>query len=387
MSKNNHIFIGSSWLLVSQMITKIIKYSEREHHFVIIINADGQQEQYEDLFFHLGHSDYEYWYYIYKEESLFTTKVHLHYLYVKLLLSGIVIRYNEISRWLLIYEMIIHCGFDNIIFHSELSEVALFLGKEKIKTVWCCWGSIPYYSPKTSRLFFKKKEYHYRYFLDNCYSIVVLTEADKKSFEQIYNYNNIVLSSYSYIYDYDNLIALEKQSNRILVGNSAFYMNEYLLFAKCMSTFSGLYYTFMCSYGVDTSSKIFEEWKTRIINYLEPNNSVDFWTENIPLTEYNKKLSLFQIYVAPMNRQSGLGAITTAISLGLKCYLNGVNYDYYSRKGLIIYHFDNITHENNINELLSFDQGKRIYNSNLIKEVCGVKQSIDTWESIYKSLQ
>lgn len=381
----NHLFIGSSWLLVSQMVSKIIDYSHHKHHFIIVINGEHQREQYDRLFANLFYTDYEYWFYLYddKEVELISSKLKL--LYCKLILKGIFVKYKYIYNWLLIFDQIQKSKFDNLILHSEISEITSFLVRGNINVAWCCWGWIPTISNRTAIRRFLRKEYYYRRFMDHCSLIIVLTEADKEKFERVYAYNNIIVSSYSFIYNFKELKVSKSESNRILIGNSAFYLDDYLRLANTLSTLRGLSFTFMCSYGTDTTCKHFERWKNAITEQLCPHNNVDFWTEDISLSEYNKKLGTYQVYIAPMKRQSGLGAITTALSLGLKCYLDGVNYDYYSRKGLKVFSLETISNLTS-QELLCFKVKDRNNNSLLVKKVCGIKQSVDTWEKIYETL-
>lgn len=170
----------------------------------------------------------------------------------------------------------------------------------------------------------------------------------------------------------------------MLVGNSAFFLKEYDYVAKLLQNVSGLDITFMCSYG-RPNPEIYNEWKMQIKQNLEPNNIVSFWEENIPINEYNRRIGEYRVYIAGMERQSGLGAITTAIGSGLKVYITGVNYDYFSEKGLSVCKLEELQ-EINFDKLLYFNEKDKQENIANVKKVCGVNESFSDWERIYDSL-
>ncbi|MBS5527839.1 MAG: TDP-N-acetylfucosamine:lipid II N-acetylfucosaminyltransferase [Prevotella sp.] len=375
----NHLFIGTSWLLVSQMITKILEYSKYKHHFIVISNAKDLTKQYQDFFCTLQYENYDI---ITNYSMTGLKKIQSYYMLLK---NHVFLPYNSLKYYFCLIEYLRNNPISNLIVHFEMSGFAPILYKTEYPVVWCCWGGIPQYNKK-SILKYLRRSYWFKNFIEACYKVVALTDSDKKMIEQNYNCNGVITLSYSYIYNFDSfdLRKHEECSNRILIGNSAYFLNEYYNIAEKLKTHKGLELTFMCSYGRPENEK-YIQWKKKIKEILEPNNIVIFWEENIPLIEYNKRLATYGVLIMGMQRQSGLGACTTALGMGIKVYLNGVNYAYYINKKLRVHHIKELEKEE-IKQLLSQSNEDAVYNSKTTRKVCGITQSVRGWETLYDSL-
>lgn len=188
----NHLFRGSSWLLVSQIIPTIIKYSKFKHHFIININEFGLQEKYDTLFGNLGYTDYEYWGALCPANKYFTQKKVNFFAKLK----------SRYRAYLSAKKM------SNIIIHSEMNN-SIFYFLHTPESAWCCWGNTSQIR-HTKWYHFFYKDFWYKLFLDRCKIIITLTDLDKKAFEDAYGYSKIIISSYSYIYMTLKRLSLEK---------------------------------------------------------------------------------------------------------------------------------------------------------------------------------
>ena len=367
-----HLYNGSSWLLVSQMIRAIVKYSNYKHHFVIN-TYQCDVSKYIRLFEELNHKEY----------TLLSSNFLCNIInYLNLIFHGIIVRYSAIKSWLPLCSFFSRITPPNLVIHSEMDFFAPILKGYDINYVWCCWGHIPSYNSDAKLLRFRSS-FYFKEFIDKCKMIVALTENDKERLIEQYPSARVLVSSYSYIYDFDSFGHSSSDGYGIIIGNSAYYLDSYRSIAQKLRKITGARITFMCSYGIKSTEE-YRHFKDDMEQMLS-SNDVRFWEDNIPIEKYNERISDNNIYIAGMERQSGLGAITTAIGSGLKAYLAGVNYSYFNNKGLRVFpveELNNITEE----ELFSWSTDDMKYNITNTKVVCGIQDSITEWEQVYSDI-
>ena len=281
---------------------------------------------------------------------------------------------------------------DSVLLHSLMPEVSLYLISHfysKVSVV--CWGSgIKLVNLKNYILYpVKLLIYHsYRY-------MITLMEPDKNYLKKVYFIKNIL--NQPYIGEREKVLSeylKEREfaandrtapNNLIYIGNNSSCKESYLFLAKNYLSRIGdeLNVQFMLHYDYDPNDSIYSEIENICKDRFK---SFSFNTNFYNLYEYARYIDKCQVYICGESRQTGLGAIYTAIRLGKKIYLNGNNYDWIISLGCKIHHINELRHVT-INQLLEPENMDIIINnSKIIDRLESFENKIKGWNRALSDL-
>ena len=137
---------------------------------------------------------------------------------------------------------------------------------------------------------------------------------------------------------------------------------------------------FLKKYGGENDS--ISNFKSYAVSEIE---NISFWEDFVDNEEYRKRLSSYKVYISPSIRQTGLGAIYNSVSLGLKLYLDGVNYEWLNELGFIVHNISELRN-NSIDDVLYFDENEKIHNIEKAKVVFDNSKQAKEWETVFGAL-
>lgn len=280
----------------------------------------------------------------------------------------------------MLYSFLENCNYPNLLIHGDDMFYgnglfrALKLSKISRKA-WVCWGAIPKKNRKS--IYYRITYGYYRdVFFSSCIFINSLLEGDQIDLQKRIG-GKITLCPY--IDTPHSLSYKTDRMNKVLVGNSGLYINSYKEFVSSVQE-KTIPFTFMMSYGCE---------KKQGQNFMDFANSelehVDFWTENLPLEDYLKKVAGYSVYICNVERQTGLGAIQACLSLGLKCYLKGKNLEHFKYLGFKVHSVEELN-DNKGWENIFEDKEERDYNQKQWQKVFDPIKCGKRWDELFKML-
>lgn len=381
MGKIYHLFNGETYFLTLWIIKNIIKYSCKNHYFYIFLQSKKNINKYEILFKSLDFHDYSY---IIQHKLSLKEKISL--AKSKLLnFSLYMLKEKNNNSFYYLYMFLINYKHDNLILHVELSMIGRYslrlLSKMPIKYVWVCWGNLPPIYPKK---ILKKQTFAYtiELFINKVYQIITLTEKDRYNIEKLFKIKKV--EYIPYIADLFESKKYDRKDKRILVGNSGHYINTYIPILEFLNKIKGIEnveITFMVPYGC--GEEHLKEFKSKCKEF---NLKICFWEKIFSKDEYIKIMSNYSIYICGVERQSGLGAATTAFNLGLKVYLTGINYDYFSTNDFIVHNVKEINGIKTIKSLFEYQDNEIEWNQESLKKLFDIDAVSKKWDTMYDSL-
>ena len=249
-------------------------------------------------------------------------------------------------------------GFTNYAFCSSLSEYMSFIWRHKRypilfhagnyywfliawllgcrKLNWVCWGSGAS-SPKSLRGRFSLPYKRFLYHRFN--SIVTLMDADRDSIIRDFHVSPSKIETISYMSmgdgknQYDILkeqLMSESRCNSkpvVLLGNNPSCISGYLELLPRMKQYAGrIVVKCMLNYSLVKDNRYDELIRLGEACFGEDFvPSEEFYEEK---EEYIRYMNDCDIYICPVHRQSGLGAVNTCLGLGKKVYLTGKNLEW-----------------------------------------------------------
>ena len=300
----------------------IIKFSTYPHFLLIYLTKEDQRTRYIDLF-----AKYHF-------TSYYITKPAIHHLpfLCKLLLmfkrDPLTPPLNDLVFFLLRFRT------NRILFHGYFFTqfiVCLIVLKQFKNVNWICWGPMLRKAVSDNC---NIRDMINNWFIKAAYkqfnSVICLLKCDKDELESNFSLKNVFLGPYGIDYtafcqEYSDIISSMKPNRRprILVGNSAHLVDDYIAFIEGIETFpSDVEFTFMMNYGMNSHMEkviyLKQILKEKKINYF-------FWDKTESHKIYIQKISQFDVYVCPAQYQSGLGAIYNMLFLGKAVYAAGYN--------------------------------------------------------------
>lgn len=296
-----HVFTANRYQLVpaiSKGFVSVFK-DDAKQVFLLYGNKNLDKQKYIDLYEKEGFSDY-----------MFCTSL---------------VEYLSIIRKHKNSSILFHAGS----YHWFL--MAWLIGCKKMN--WICWGSgASSGKGLRSRLSLPYKRFLYHRFN----SIVTLMDADRETIIHDFRVSPSKVETISYMSlgdgknEYDLLkeqLLLQTHYNSkpvVLVGNNPSCISGYLELLPRMKQFAGkivvkcmLNYSLVKDEKYDALIKLGEFY---FGNDFIP--SEEFYDDR---GDYIKYMNECDIYVCPVHRQSGLGAVNTCLGLGKKIYLAGKN--------------------------------------------------------------
>lgn len=239
-----------------------------------------------------------------------------------------------------------------ILFHAGSYHwflMALLIGCKKLN--WVCWGSgAASGKGVASRLVLPIKRYIYNRFC----SIVTLMDADRETIIRDFHIDSSKVQTIPYASkgegknQYDLLIEeivkqhIHHDKPVVLLGNNPSCISGYIDMLPRLKQYKGkIIVKCMLNYSLVKDEK-YEELirlgKSLFGDDFVP--SEEFYEDR---GDYIRYMNECYIYICPVQRQSGLGAISTCLKLGKKVFLAGKNYDWIKEEyGAQVYHLDSI---------------------------------------------
>ena len=354
--KINHLFRGEVSFLSLPIIESFLKNFDRPMHFIIYFEDVHNEDIYVNLFKKYSYNDYELWQC--SEPSLLQKMWYFSFFAMHPLISRN-LSWNKNINIVLLYNIYYKLK-GNIILHHELySSIVHVLNYMYIKKVWVCWGGIPQLSSKTSLLKITISG-QINKFMKDANMVLCLTTSDRKKIENDFKIKSALFCPYlsNLTYQYD---PQKKKDNKILVGNSKWYIDSYIEIARILSRYRDLDITFLCAYGYDEKY----ENKKQEIRELLKNNTVTFWEDKVSKEVYMMRLKSFSVYVCSVMRQTGLGACNASILSGSKLYLAGINLEHYRELGINVFNYKELANYTKSEEI--FEYTDVIRNENFIQ--------------------
>lgn len=298
-----HIFTANRYHLVPSISKGFItRYNNFEHKFILFGDKNLNKELYINLYKTLNFSNY-----------FFCTSLREFF--------AIIHKHKK-------HPILFHAGSYSWFLTSH------FAGCENVN--WVNWGAGASIGKSLkSKLFTPIKKYLYKKFN----SIIVLMQGDKDTLIRdfricenkvsVMSYSSKDPNKYSEIYS----VLLDKNENKIvdsnykplvLLGNNPSNMDEYISLIKGLKTFVGkIRVQCMLNYSLEKNEKYYELIELGYSIYGEDFRANEEFHEGFE--NYINYMNTCDIYICNSEKQTGLGAIYTTLSLGKKVYITGKN--------------------------------------------------------------
>lgn len=265
------------------------------------------------------------------------------------------------SYWQLVKILLRHKK-DTILFHAgnySWHLTALLLSCKNVN--WVCWGGGTSISKsKRSRLGALLKKYMF----NNYRSIVTLMEPERKMIIENFGVNPNKIHTISYTSVKGNetesdLLCkeLSSQGNNnnydkpvVLLGNSHYWIESYISMLQRLVQYKGkIKVLCMLNYAFEKGEQ-YDKLITlgKSIFGDDFNTNEEFYSIR---KDYINYMNSCDIYICAVEKQTGLGAISTCLRLGKKIYITGNNFEWVRREYKSIVFPTDI-----INEKLSFEE-------------------------------
>lgn len=314
-----HVFTANRYQLVPAISKGFVTVFKNDAEQVLLLygNKHFDKQKYVDLFNEVGFNNYIF--------CVSTVE------YVKIMR-----RYRKSS-------ILFHAGSYHWFMYAWL------LGCRKIN--WVCWGSgASSGKGLRPRLSFLYKQFLYHRFN----SIVTLMEADRKTIIDDFRVSPLKIETISYMSmgdgknEYDLLkeeLMLQNLSNPkpvVLVGNNPSCISGYLDLLPRLKHFAGMIIVkCMLNYSLVKDEK-YESLIKLGESYFGDDfvSSEEYYSDK---GDYIRYMNECDIYVCPVHRQSGLGAVNTCLGLGKKIFIAGKNLEWIKDTyGALVFNADDI---------------------------------------------
>lgn len=314
-----HVFTANRYHLV-RIISKgfVTKYKDNaSHKFLFYGDKKLDRHKYDSIFKDIGFSEY-----------VFCTSM-------KEYLS--VIRKHKNTP------ILFHAGS----YHWFL--MALLIGCKKLN--WVCWGSG---ASSGKRLKARLSLPYKRYLYSRFNSIVTLMDSDRETIIHDFHVDSSKVQTIPYASGGDGkrrddlfieeIVKQHKHHDKpvVLLGNNPSCISGYIDMLPRLKQYKGkIIVKCMLNYSLVKDEKYEKLIKLGVSMFGEDFvSSEEFYEDR---GDYFRYMDECDIYICPVQRQSGLGAIDTCLRLGKKVFLTGKNYDWIKEEyGSQIYHLDSI---------------------------------------------
>lgn len=170
---------------------------------------------------------------------------------------------------------------------------------------------------------------------------------------------------------------------RVLLGNSGHAIYEYEQFLRSLKSIESFYeITCMVSYGA--SNRQIDSFLSTFSHYIEQGN-ISLLTEMLSKKDYAIMLNSFDVYLSPVNTQTGLAAIYLCMNIGKKIYLQGNNYDYIKQLGGIVSHTSQFEADIKSKNVYLND-GERKINNEVVTTLLDPNLVIPKWNMFFNQI-
>lgn len=346
-----HIFTANRYHLVPQIIKGFLKnFPKGGHHYLLIGDKTSNFNIYQKIF-----NEYDYDEYTYLKSF------------------GQLIR--EFNRF----------KDHKIILHAGPYYWMLYLILRSKDVNWVCWGSGAKINLNFKSWFFTPlKIFLYRKF----HSVGALMIQDTDTLK--YDFGLDVVHTLSYFDISDVFPYSEKKltldlsiSNTIYVGNNSSCLDSYFIIIKKLARFNeSLNVLCMANYSFKETEK---SNNLKKLGHEIFGNNFTLDTTFYTLEDYYDYMNKCDIYICGVEKQTGLGAIYTALRLGKKVFLSGKNFEWIKTLGCHIYHVNDIEKMNiaNFKSHLTIEQ--KLENYKLITQFLSPEIIKNKWIAFFET--
>ncbi len=255
--------------------------------------------------------------------------------------------------------------------------VKIFLVLSCASVSWVNWG--------TQERTYGIKRMIYSWIYQRFYVIICLQESDKAFYQKNYPKTRLVQKNYLTSFPAENKTEMKKTGKHILLGNSAFSINDYrrllsILHSKHFSSSPEM--TCMMNYGGDPDEVI--AFKKEVHKQYP---TLQLWEEIVPIDEYMKFIQKIDIYLCANQSQSSLGAIYACLNYGKKIFLNGSNYTALKDDGFHIFHIRELAELSGDEICRALPAVEVAWNMKTVQEKLSSDVSIAEWDTLYSEMQ
>ena len=265
---------------------------------------------------------------------------------------------------------------ETFLLHGNLPyKVMTYLSLYSKRTDWICWGgkSKINYNNIKSIILTPLKTIVYKRF----YKIITLMDPDTDSLMRDFYVNNIEQISYfnpAYKIDYDYFLQFvnvnknqnqitQNQKKKILLGNSAHNLPFYLDTLSYLSNYRETIDVHCMMQYPKLGEREYVEFTNQA--HLIFKDSITMDRVMFERYQYFKYLSDYDVYICSNLNQSGLGAATICLRLGLKVFLAGKNYEWLSSLGYKVFNVEDIKKSDSVDVFKNMSKAEKDYNLNL----------------------
>lgn len=359
-----HIFTAERYHLVPSISKGFatVYSNDAENLFILYGNAQLDRQLYINLFSQVGFRNFVF--------------CHTFWQLVKL-----IFRYRKRA-------LLFHAG--NYSWHL----VALLLGSRNVN--WVCWGGGTSISKsKRSRLGALLKKYMF----NNYRSIVTLMEPERKMLIDNFGVNPNKIHTISYASTNVNetvsdLFCKELSSQGsnnsdkpvVLLGNSHYWISSYIDMLQRLKKYQGkIKVQCMLNYDFEKGEKY-----NMLISLGKSIFGDDFKTNEEFYSvrkDYINYMNSCDIYICSVEKQTGLGAISTCLRLGKKIYITGNNFEWVRQEyKSIVFPTDIINEKLSFEEFvkpLSLEEKKHNYQN----RVCCRERNREKWHNYLREIE
>lgn len=290
--------------------------------------------------------------------------------YLYIILKYLCTNFSLASWWRIIK------GPRNLVIHGFAVNVStliilLLLGK---RVIYLSWGGRPTFGRRTRFLdMWAYKLYHH---------IFVLMNPEIRYFTELVDKGNVSLLPYPisqrsltghFLYGY-------RPSRKVLlVGNSAWYIDEYCKILDKIAVGSWDKIICMLNYGnekkIDEIVQFKEKYKAKFGDAFFP------WTNTVSLPEYLKIVAEAPFYVCTAQTQTGLGIVRWCLTQGKAIFISGDNYNWFKNDmGMDVQDADSFA-DFNYSTLCGYVPTEDAYNVRLKRWIlfCEKEHSMQGW--------
>lgn len=242
------------------------------------------------------------------------------------------------SYWQLV-KLLYHFRKSTLLFHAGSYYWHLTAFLIRCKSVnWVCWGggTTPSNNRFSSMVMLLKK-----YIFNHFHSIVTLMEPERKEIIQYFGVNPQKVHTIPYASSGENVSEASLYCKQLLLnqhfdkttkpvvflGNSQYWINSYIDMLPRLSKYKGkIKIQCMLNYPFKKTENYFELLKLgRSIFGDDFRTNEDYYSN---WKDYIDYMNSCDIYICSVDRQTGLGAISTCLQLGKKIYITGNNLEW-----------------------------------------------------------
>lgn len=370
-----HLMCADSYLLNITIAKEIFTNLSGDHFFLLYYRNGENKERFVKFFKSIRFYNYSFYYKNTLQDMLYA-----------ILFSFITRDVRRIKQVISnpLVGLLRHYEYDNILIHGEIPPsnvlLRLILNNKKLKFGWVCWGSLP--RKRNSIVeFFIGRDYFYR-FIRKASLIIALTDPDRLKIESLSGETaNTTFVSYMLgdVMDY----GVCNQTENILIGNSGSYIGSYMYLADKLKFLQKCHLYFMLNYSVSQNDSRLAELEVKCTEYYP--NRFTLWTDVVSKSDYIEYLRNMKVYICAAERQTGLGAIECCANLGIKLYLNGVNYRHCEGLGLIVHHINELK-DTSEEEILRFERNDQLHNKHVYFDKYSYTTLVPKWNNALDKL-